>query len=196
MISKSMMKSALESMLFIWGQPLAAKEAAKVFDVAEKDVIECFEELIKEYEDNLRGIRIRRIEKSFQFVTPSENEIFIRELCTPVKSRKLTQAAMEVLAIIAYKQPVSKGEIDSVRGIKCDRVVEGLSQKNLVKEVGRSEAVGRPILYGTTEEFLKHFGFQSIKDLPKIEDIEDSLEFDDDSNDDNELLQITIDGME
>ena len=79
------------------------------------------------------------------------------------------------MAIVAYKQPVTKGEIEAVRGIKCDRVIEGLAKKNLVAEVGRSDAVGRPILYGTTDEFLKQFGFETLKELPTIEDIEGVL---------------------
>ena len=78
---------------------------------------------------------------------------------------------MEVLAIVAYKQPVTKGEIESIRGIKCDRVIEGLVKKDLIGEVGRSTAVGRPILYGTTKTFLENFNFTSLKDLPEIEDI-------------------------
>lgn len=195
MISKTMMKSALESMLFVWGRPLAAKDAAKVFDTTESEILGCFMELMTEYEEEGRGIRIRKIGKSFQFITFEENEIFVRELCTPVKARKLTQAALEVLAIIAYKQPVSKSEIDGIRGIKCDRVVEGLIQKGLVKNLGRSEAIGRPILYGTTDEFLKNFGFETIKDLPPIENIEDSFGIEDEDVEEKSL-QISIEGIE
>ena len=110
--------------------------------------------------------------KSFQFVTRKENLSYIERLCTPVKHKRLTQSALEVLAIVAYKQPVTKGEIEAVRGIKCDRVIEGLAKKGLVAEVGRSDAVGRPILYGTTDEFLKQFGLETLKELPGIEDIE------------------------
>jgi len=77
-----------------------------------------------------------------------------------------------VLAVIAYKQPVTKGEIDAIRGIRCDRVIDGLIKKDLICEKGRSEGIGRPILYGTTDTFLKHFGFTSLKELPEIEDIE------------------------
>ena len=106
-----------------------------------------------------RGIRIREVDGAFQFVTHAENEIFIEKLCTPVKVKKLSQAALEVLAIIAYRQPVTKGEIDSIRGIKSERVIDGLMSKDLVDVAGRSEGVGRPLLYKTTGEFLKKFGF-------------------------------------
>ena len=172
MTSRKVIKSAFESMMFVWGQLLPAKEAAEIFDISEGDAIEIFEELQQEYEQERRGIRIRRVGKSFQLVTYGENEEFVRRLCTPVKIKRLSQAALEVLAIIAYKQPVTKGQIDAIRGVRCDRVVEGLAAKGLVVDKGRSEAVGRPVLYGTTEEFLKHFGFESLKELPEIEDIE------------------------
>lgn len=171
-MASRVIKSAFESMLFVWGDLLSAKEASEVFGISEKEAIECFEELALEYRQEGRGIRIRRVGKSFQFITLGDNEEFVRKLCTPVKVKKLSRAALEVLAIIAYKQPVTKGEIDAIRGIKCDRVIEGLSKKGLVKALGRSDAVGRPVLYGTTEEFLKNFGFSSLKELPDIEDIE------------------------
>lgn len=170
--NSKMIKSALESMLFVWGRLLPAKEAAAALDIEEKEAAGYLEELMGEYADRGGGIRIRRVNKSFQFVTCGENEEFIKRLCTPVKVKKLSQAALEVLAIIAYKQPVTKAEIDSVRGIKSDRVIEGLTGKGLVKSLGRSDAVGRPVLYGTTEEFLKNFGFSSLKELPEIDDIE------------------------
>ena len=171
-MASRVIKSAFESMVFGWGDLLSAKEASEVFGISEKEAIECFEELALEYRQEGRGVRIRRVGKSFQFITLGDNEEFVRKLCTPVKVKKLSRAALEVLAIIAYKQPVTKGEIDAIRGIKCDRVIEGLSKKGLVKALGRSEAVGRPVLYGTTEEFLKNFGFSSLKELPDIEDIE------------------------
>ena len=172
MTRKKVIKSAFESMMFVWGQLLPAKDAAEIFNISEEEAIACFTELQEEYEQEGRGIRIRRVGKSFQFVTQGENEEFVRRLCTPVKVKKLSQAALEVLAIIAYKQPVTKGEIDAIRGIKCDRVVEGLLKKDLIRDRGRSDAVGRPILYGTTETFLKNFGFESLKELPDIENIE------------------------
>ena len=162
----------MESMMFTWGEPLEAKMAADVFNITKEEAYECFKELQAEYEQEGRGIVIREVNKAFQFVTREENADYVRRLCTPVKAKKLSQSALEVLAIIAYKQPVTKGEMEAIRGIKCDRVVEGLMNKNLIEEVGRSSAIGRPILYGTTDTFLKNFGFTSLKELPDIEDIE------------------------
>lgn len=175
MTGNKAMKSAVESMMFTWGEPLEARMVADVLNITKEDAYELFKELQAEYEKEGRGIVIREVNKAFQFVTREENADYVRRLCTPVKAKKLTQSALEVLAIIAYKQPVTKGEMEAIRGIKCDRVVEGLMKKNLVAEVGRSTAIGRPLLYGTTDVFLKNFGFASLKELPDIEDIESVL---------------------
>lgn len=191
MTSKKTIKAAFESMMFVWGQPLDVKEAAEIFNINWKDAYEYFKELQAEYEQEGRGIRIREINKSFQFVTAEENIEYIERLCTPVKHKRLSQSALEVLAIVAYKQPVTKGEIEAVRGIKCDRVIEGLQKKELVAEVGRSTAIGRPILYGTTDVFLKYFGFENLKDLPDIGNL-DSLTVPEGPEDSLDLQQITI----
>lgn len=175
MTGNKAMKSAVESMMFTWGEPLEAKMAADVLNITKEEAYELFKELQAEYEQEGRGIVIREVNRAFQFVTREENADYVRRLCTPVKAKKLSQSALEVLAIIAYKQPVTKGEMEAIRGIKCDRVVEGLMKKNLVEEVGRSTAIGRPLLYGTTDTFLKNFGFASLKELPDIEDIESVL---------------------
>ena len=176
------MKSAFESMMFVWGQPLEAKAAADVFNITKQEAYDLFKELQEEYDQEGRGIVIREVNKAFQFVTREENADYIERLCIPVKARKLSQSALEVLAIVAYKQPVTKGEIEAIRGIKCDRVMEGLMKKDLVCEKGRSDAVGRPILYGTTDTFLKNFGFSSLKELPPIDDIEGVMAVDADLN--------------
>ena len=165
-------KSAIESMMFVWGEPLSIKDIADIFNVDKKEIYDACKELQEEYEQEGRGIVIREVNKSFQFVTRKENLGYIERLCTPVRRRRLSQSALETLAIVAYKQPVTKGEIEAVRGIKCDRVLEGLMAKGLVTIVGRAETVGRPNIYGTTNEFLKQFEFESLKDLPKIEDLE------------------------
>lgn len=195
MTSRKSIKSAFESMMFTWGELLEAKTAAEVFNISEREAIEYFEEIKKEYEENQRGIQIRRINKSFQFVTAEENSEYIERLCTPVRKRRLSQSALEVLAIVAYKQPVTRGEIDAIRGIKCDRVLEGLAKKELVEEKGRSTGIGRPILYGTTDAFLKYFDFESLKDLPEIENIEDAIEAPEGYEDSVTMNQISLDDM-
>ena len=191
MNSKKTIKAAFESMMFVWGQPLDVKAAAEIFNINWKDAYEYFKELQAEYEQEGRGIRIREVNKSFQFVTAEENVEYIERLCTPVKHKRLSQSALEVLAIVAYKQPVTKGEIEAVRGIKCDRVIEGLQRKELVAEVGRSTAIGRPILYGTTDVFLKYFGFENLKELPDIGNL-DSLSDIEVPDENVDLQQITL----
>ena len=197
MNSKKTIKSALESMMFVWGQPLDVKTCADILNISREDTLQYFLELQEEYEQEGRGIVIRQVNKSFQFVTRGENAEFIERLCTPVKVKRLSQSALEVLAIIAYKQPVTKGEIDAIRGVKCDRVIDGLMKKDLVMVKGRSEGIGRPLLYGTTEAFLKNFGFTSLKELPEIEDIEglvgDAEVLDEE---DANMEQITIEEVE
>ncbi len=185
-------KSAFESMMFVWGEPLDSGVAADVFNIDKKEAYRLFKELQEEYETRGGGIRIREIDKSFQLCTFEENDEYIQRLCTPVREKRLTQSAMEVLAIIAYKQPVTKGEIESIRGIKCDRVIEGLVKKELIEEVGRSSGIGRPILYGTTRIFLKNFGFENLSDLPQMEDISDVIR-DSEENEERDVLQITLD---
>ncbi len=173
MYSNKTMKSALETMMFMWGEPLEVKDAAEVLEADKKDIRELFMELKAEYEQEGRGIRIREVDDAFGFVTLAENDIFLKKLCTPVRVRRLSQAALEVLAIVAYRQPVTRSEIDSIRGIKSERVIDGLIDKDLIEVSGRSEGVGRPLIYSTTKEFLKKFGFSSLKDLPEVPEYEE-----------------------
>ena len=160
-------------MMFMWGEPLEVKDAAQVLEADRSEVRQLFLELQHEYEQEGRGIRIQKVDDAFGYVTHVENEIFVQKLCTPVRVRRLSQAALEVLAIIAYRQPVTRSEIDSIRGIKSERVIDGLLEKNLIEVTGRSEGVGRPLIYETTKEFLKKFGFESLKDLPEVAEFEE-----------------------
>ncbi len=180
------MKSALESMMFVWGEPLSVKDAAAVLEADRKEILELMEELKKEYEQEGRGIRLREVNEAFQFITYVDNEMFIEKLCRPVKVKRLSQAALEVLAIIAYKQPVTRAEIDAIRGIKSERVIDGLMNRGFVEVCGKSDGIGRPNLYGTTDEFLKAFGFTNLKDLPDVG------EFTENSDEDELHLQLEM----
>ena len=161
-------KSAMESLMFTWGEPLDVHEAAKVLEEDWRKVYELMLELEAEYENRQGGIKIRRVNKSFQFVTSEDNFELLEKFLTPVKNKKLSQSALEVLAIIAYKQPVTRGEIEGIRGIRCEKVLERLEGRDLIKNLGRSDAIGRPILYGTTPQFLQYMNIKSLKELPKI----------------------------
>ncbi|MDR1292451.1 MAG: SMC-Scp complex subunit ScpB [Clostridiales Family XIII bacterium] len=177
MTTRNMIKSALESMMFVWGDPLDAGIAANAMNIEKPEALECFRELMREYDEQERGVRVREVNGKYQYVTYDGNYDYIRSIVAPAKERRLTQAALEALAIIAYKQPVTKSEIDSIRGIRSERVIDGLIAKGLVEERGRSNAVGRPILYGTTDLFLTNFDLTTIKELPQIEDIEESIQY-------------------
>jgi len=171
MSAHSRIKSAMESLLFVWGDPLDAKVCADLFDIPLQEMLETLRELMGDYEQRESGLRIREADQTFQLCTNPENDDYIQRLCTPVKEKRLTQAALEVLAIVAYRQPVTKGEIDSIRGVRSDRALEGLVKRELVREAGRSQAIGRPVMYATTKAFLVQFGFESLEDLPLIEDV-------------------------
>ena len=164
-------------MMFIFGYPIDARVAATAVGIDKKEAIECFYELADEYEARNSGIRVRETEGRFGFVTYEENYDYIRAITTPVRERRLSQAALETLAIVAYKQPVTKSEIDSIRGIKSDRVIEGLVLKELIEDRGRSNAIGRPTLYGTTAKFLEYFDLKSLGELPELDDeeLEDAI---------------------
>ncbi len=168
-------KSILESMMFVWGEPLDYKMAAEILEMDKKLIYDCFLELKHEYGAQNRGVLIQETNKKFQFCTNIENYSYLEKLCTPVKERKLSQAALEVLAIIAYKQPITKAEIDVIRGVKSVRALEGLILRGFIEEKGRDDKIGKPILYGTTDFFLNKFGFKNLNDLPIIDEIEDVI---------------------
>ena len=159
-------------MMFIFGYPIDVKLAAAAVGIDKQEALECFRELASEYEERKSGIRVRETDNRFGFVTFEENYDYIRAITTPARERRLSQAALETLAIVAYKQPVTKSEIDSIRGIKSDRVIEGLVLKELVEDRGRSNAIGRPTLYGTTSKFLEYFDLKDLGELPELDDEE------------------------
>lgn len=172
MQNKDRIKSAFESIMFIFGEPIDVKIAAAAVGVDKSEAYECFRELVSDYESRNSGIRVRETDGRFGFVTYEENFDYIRAVTTPAKERRLSQAALETLAIVAYKQPVTKSEIDSIRGIKSDRVIEGLIFKELIEDRGRSNAIGRPALFGTTKKFLEYFDLKDLGELPTLDDDE------------------------
>ena len=200
MQNKHRAKSAFESLMFIFGEPVDVKLAAAAVGIDKAEALECFRELASEYEARNSGIRVRETDGRFGFVTYEENYDYIRAVTTPARDRRLSQAALETLAIIAYKQPVTKSEVDSIRGIKSDRVIEGLMLKELVEDRGRSSAIGRPALYGTTARFLEYFDLKDLGELPTLDDeeLEDAIRGFGESDEDSEntaarLAQTTLD---
>jgi segregation and condensation protein B len=163
-------KSIVESLLFAAGdEGLTIKHIAEVLEVDEVKANEILDELKEEYsKDKHRGIMIVQLAGTYQLATKKENAAYLKRLVDSPNTTTLSQAALETLAIIAYKQPITRTEIEEVRGVKTERPLHTLMAKALIKEVGRAEGTGRAYLYGTTKEFLDYFGLKSIKELPLL----------------------------
>ena len=188
---KSDIKSAIESMLFVSGEPLALRELSNNLELKEKNVEEILSEMANEYEDKSRGIRLISINGAYQLVTKSENSDFVQKLLKKNKKHSLSQASIESLAIIAYKQPITRIDIDEIRGVKSESAIARLIERGLIKDIGRLEVPGRPILYGTTDEFLRQFGLKTIKELPSL-----GLYSDEETQSSIDLLNKAIEDME
>ncbi len=160
-------ESLLESLLFVADEPVAVSQLAKVLEVGVKSIEEALERLRTGYSH--RGLRIQRKGGRVQMVTAPEAAPYIERFLGLQLSGKLSTAALETLAIIAYQQPITRAQIEAVRGVNCDGVLRTLSRKGSIEEIGRLEQAGRPILYGTTFEFLQYFGLQDLAELPPLE---------------------------
>ncbi len=165
-------KSIVEAVLFAWSDPLSIKELSKVVEVEVKALEGIIKEMMDEFSYNRRGIQIIKMNDYYQLATKSEYYEYVQRLMEPKQNKGLTQAALETLAIIAYRQPITKAEIESIRGVKCDKAISTLLEKEVIEEKGRLEKTGRPILYGTNINFLKTFGLKSLEDLPEINDFQ------------------------
>lgn len=165
-------KGILESLLFAAGdEGLSVKQIAQVLEIDISFTKEILEQLSEGYQsDNNRGITIVQFADNYQLATKKENSVYLKKLVESPTTTTLSQAALETLAIIAYKQPITRAEIEEIRGVKTERPIHTLIGKVLIKEVGRVEGTGRAILYGTTKEFLDYFGLRSIEELPPLPD--------------------------
>lgn len=159
-------KGIIEALLFISSEPLKAKTVAEILGISELDVVYLMKEIKADCEKDRKGFCLIEVAEGYSFVTRPDYAHYVEKLVKP-KLSTLSQAALETLAIIAYKQPVAKSEIDELRGVKSESSVNTLIERGLIAEVGRREGPGRPILYGTTLEFLMHFGLNSLKELPQ-----------------------------
>lgn len=167
--SKPKIKSIIESLLFVSGDPLTVKDLSNALEISIKTTKSILEEMIDEYDDEKRGIKLISINGEYQLVSKAENSNYIQKLLKKNKRQSLSQASLESLAIIAYKQPITRVDIDEIRGVKSESAMQRLLEKDLIKEVGRLEVPGRPILYGTTDEFLRQFGLKELKELPSLD---------------------------
>lgn len=162
-------KAILEGILFAIGNSVPIKRLSEVMEMTEKQVTELLESMAEEYESDERGIRLIRLEDSYQLCTKREYYDYIHLLKEKNRRSALTNAGLEVLSVVAYNQPVTRGTIEFIRGVNSDGPLNNLIASGLVEEVGRLDAPGRPILFGTTEEFLRCFNLSSISELPQIE---------------------------
>jgi len=162
-------KAALEAILFIRAEPLVIEELVEILDLPLIDLKSVLDELILEYNEKQRGIQIVRIDNSYLMCTHPRCADIINRLEKPVR-RRLSQAALETLAIIAYRQPVTKAEIENIRGVKSEKIVTNLLERGLIEEAGHKAVLGKPVLYKTSPEFLKVFGLGSLKELPVLEE--------------------------
>lgn len=165
--------SVLESILFAYSDPLSLKDLLAVFEKkGEKlrvlDIKQALDLLEKKYQEPLSGLKLIKVEDKYQISTRSENYEYVSILLNPVKKKSLTQASLETLSIIAYKQPATKIEVENIRGVKSDKAISTLLEAGLIEEAGRLDKIGRPIIYKTTDKFLLHFGLGSVRDLPAI----------------------------
>lgn len=171
------MKSIIEGLLFAAGdEGLDAKQIAAVLEQPASSVEELLHDLQGDYRQGQRGIQIMEIAGVYQMTTLPEHAAYFQKLAASPTRASLSQAALEVLSIVAYRQPITRIDVEEIRGVKSDRAIQTLVAKSLIKEVARADVIGRPILYGTTKLFLDYFGLKSLNELPNAEEFEsDSL---------------------
>jgi len=164
-------KSIVESLLFVSDVPLTPEKIGKLIGIPAEEVKRLAEELMEEYERSGHSFKIVEIAEGFQMCTRHEYAPWIKLLYASRNVAKLSRASLETLAIIAYKQPITKIEIEALRGVDCSGVLRTLLEKRLIKISGRKKVLGRPLLYRTTDEFLIYFGLKDLSELPKVEEL-------------------------
>ena len=174
-------EGAIEAILFTMGEAVEVEKIAAAIEHDKETTRKLIRNMMDKYQAEDRGIRIIELEDSFQLCSKTEYYDVLIKIAKQPKKYALTDVQLEVLSIAAYKQPITRAEIEKIRGVKCDHAVNKLVEYNLVKELGRLDAPGRPILFGTTEEFLRCFGVQGLDDLPvpdpvKVEDFKAEAE--------------------
>ena len=162
----------IEAILFVAGDAVDIRDLARALDLKEKELSDFLDEMEKAYEAEGRGLMIKRFGSMVQLATRPLYAQDVVRLLQPVQRQSLGQASMETLAVIAYRQPVTRAEIEAIRGVPPDNMIRTLVERQLIHEVGRKDAPGRPTQFGTTKEFLKFFGLNSIADLPQLDEKE------------------------
>ncbi|MGL5354819.1 MAG: SMC-Scp complex subunit ScpB [Clostridium sp.] len=166
---KPAIKSAIESLLFVSGEPLSIRDLHNNIEVPVKVLEGILKEMVVDYEEENRGIKIISLNGNYQLVSKPQNSDSVQKLLKKNKTQSLSQASLESLAIVAYKQPITRIDIDEIRGVKSESALQRLIERELIKDIGRLEVPGRPILFGTTEEFLRQFGLKGLDELPSLD---------------------------
>lgn len=163
------MEAVVEGLLFAAGDPVSLERLAEILELDKKTARLILNNMTVSMQNSKRGVLLREIDGSYQLCSRPEHYEYVRKLVEPRQKQALSQAAFETLSIVAYNQPVTRARIETIRGVNSDSAITRLLDRNLIKDAGRMDAPGKPILYETTEEFLRSFGFRSVKDLPIIE---------------------------
>ena len=161
--------SAIECILFVSGEPISIVQLQRALDVTQIEIVHLLDTMEVLYKSEELGILIYRTEETVQLVSNRKYADYVEELLQPAQTKTFSQAMLETLSIVAYRQPVTRAEIEAVRGVRCEYSVSQLIKLGLIQELGRKDAVGRPMLFGTTDTFLRQFGISSVKDLPLYE---------------------------
>lgn len=164
-------KSIIEALLFVSGEPLTLAELKTATELPENEIKQLLEELILEYRERAGGLLIAEIANGYQFITNPDCAQWIRKFRNTGASNKLSMPALETLAIIAYSQPIIKADVENIRGVNSDGVIKTLIERRLIKIMGRKEIPGKPLLYGTTREFLQYFGLKDLTELPTMKEL-------------------------
>ena len=164
------LESVIESVLFVAGEPILVSDLCFKFNVKQKEIEEAVAKLQEKYNEN-SGIKLLQFNNKLQFASNPNNVDFVSLVLNPIRQRNLTKATLETVAIVAYKQPITRMEIEEIRGVNSDYAINILLEHKLVEIVGRKDAVGKPALFGTTDEFLKRFDISSINDLPDYNEL-------------------------
>ena len=164
-------KNIIEAIMFAYSEPITIKELNNAIneELSPKEIELMLNALIQEYKDNNRGVQIIKLQDKYQMCTNKEYSDFVKNILEPKKKKTLSQATLETLTIIAYKQPVTKVEVEEIRGVKCDRAIQNLLESELIYEAGRLDKIGKPMVYKTTSEFLRLLSIEKLEDLPPID---------------------------
>ncbi len=161
---------ALEAILYVSGDPVSIPSIAHALNLTASEMEQAVAALRQRLDERRSGLQLNRHGDELQLSVRGDFSGFVEMYLQPVTQKSLSQSVMETLSIIAYRQPITKAEVEAVRGVKCDYSIQSLADKGFIEEAGRKETLGRPILYRTTDEFLRHFGIESLEQLPPMEE--------------------------